>query len=49
MKKNKVIKVMKKAFVKLARETAINDANSACGLLVYQKKEPVSIKKLRKF
>lgn len=45
----KLARTIKKAVVHMAKKSARLEANTACTCLNYQPKEPLSVKKLRKF
>lgn len=45
----KVKTQLEKMVVKAAYKTAEKNANSVCGFLFYQPKQPDAVKKLRKF
>lgn len=42
-------KKWKKAVICLARKAAVREANVGCSLWSYQRRQPDSVKKLRKF
>lgn len=45
----KMKKIVKKIIVKMAKGSASVEANTACPFLNFQPKEPMDVKKLRKF
>lgn len=45
----KMKKTIKKAIANMAKRSAIMEANTACHFLNFQPKEPLDVKKLRKF
>lgn len=47
--KNSISKNIKKVVAKIAKKSASMEANTACPLWNYQPKEPIELKKLRKF
>lgn len=45
----RISRTVKKSIANLAKKSARLEANTACTCLNYQPKEPISVKKLRKF
>lgn len=45
----RISRMVKETIVHMAKKSARLEANTACTCLNYQPKEPVSVKKLRKF
>ncbi len=45
----RISRTVKETIVHMAKKSARLEANTACTCLNYQPKEPVSVKKLRKF
>jgi len=48
-KMQRISRKVKETIVHMAKKSARLEANTACAWLNYQPKEPVSVKKLRKF
>lgn len=45
----RVLATVKKAVINVAKRSAVMEANTSCPLMGYQPKEPLAVKKLRKF